>query len=368
MTQEQNPIQNDQTLIAWGNPPVGDQAQTPVVDQSVAIEQEQMAAPVLNPNQNVWESMTVEQPSSVPVQQVTATVTTQETVSQPTQTPSTEQPKGFFSKLFDGAKNLFGKTVSTTADIAGKTLQTGAQVVGGVTQTAVTTGATLAQWVGNAVQNNQDGNILQNVAGAVGDVAKTTINAGTQAVGGVVDAWKQTMSGVVEVGKNTISTVASDVPVGWNVLQKAADTIGTVADKAVNITGTVADKAVSVGTWAVQVAENIGTVAAEKVESAATSVGQKASEVGKNIVNQTKEVVQDIQMKDTGVKEWDIQQPVYTTTESSEQIVSAPSSIDVNSENSSNTETVPNWELTMSLDSLTSSSETSEDPTSMPSN
>jgi hypothetical protein len=30
--------------------------------------------------------------------------------------------------------------------------------------------------------------------GAVGDVAKTTVQAGTQAVGGVVDAGKQTMT------------------------------------------------------------------------------------------------------------------------------------------------------------------------------
>lgn len=42
----------------------------------------------------------------------------------PQSVPSAEQPKGFFSKLFDGAKNMFGKAATTTADIAGKTLQT----------------------------------------------------------------------------------------------------------------------------------------------------------------------------------------------------------------------------------------------------
>lgn len=55
-------------------------------------------------------------------------------------------------------------------------------MVGGVAQTAVSTGSTIAQGVGGAIQNNKDGNILQNVTGAVKDVASTTVNAGTQVV------------------------------------------------------------------------------------------------------------------------------------------------------------------------------------------
>jgi hypothetical protein len=35
--------------------------------------------------------------------------------------------------------------------------------VGGVAQATVNTGANLAQGVGSAVQNNQDGNFVQNV-------------------------------------------------------------------------------------------------------------------------------------------------------------------------------------------------------------
>jgi hypothetical protein len=63
------------------------------------------------------------------------------------------------------------------------------------------TGVGMVQGMGNAVQNNQDGNILQNMMGAVTDVAKTTVQAGTTAVGGVVTAGTQTVGGMVETGK-----------------------------------------------------------------------------------------------------------------------------------------------------------------------
>jgi len=74
-------------------------------------------------------------------------------------------------------------------------------VVGGATQTAMNTGVGMVQGMGSAVQNNQDGNILQNMMGAVTDVAKTTVQAGTTAVGGVVTAGTQTVGGMVETGK-----------------------------------------------------------------------------------------------------------------------------------------------------------------------
>jgi hypothetical protein len=40
----------------------------------------------------------------------------------------------------------------------------------------------LAQGVGNAIQDHQEGNFFQNAVGAVTDVAKTTVSAGSQAV------------------------------------------------------------------------------------------------------------------------------------------------------------------------------------------
>ncbi|MDR2191116.1 MAG: hypothetical protein LBP53_08385 [Candidatus Peribacteria bacterium] len=93
--------------------------------------------------------------------------------------------------------------------------------MGGVAQTAVQTGSALGQGMGNAIQNNQDGNFLQNAMGAITDVAKTTVSAGTQAVSGVVDAGKTTVSGVVDAGKDTMGAVASNIPgqLGGNMLQ-----------------------------------------------------------------------------------------------------------------------------------------------------
>jgi hypothetical protein len=117
-------------------------------------------------------------------------------------------------------------------------LQTGAQVVGGVAQTAVNTGSGLAQGVGNAVQNNQGGNFLQNTMGAMTDVVKTTVSAGTQAAEGMVDAGKATVGGVVSAGKDAAGAVVSQIPgqFGGNVLQGAVNTMGGLADTAVTMT------------------------------------------------------------------------------------------------------------------------------------
>lgn len=267
-----------------------------------------------------------------PVPAQTVAPTTPVAPIPPTQTPAPApvQPVGFFGKV----KNFFSK-FGAMADVAGKTLQTGANVLGGVAQTAINVGTSVGEGVGNAVQNNQGGNILQNITGGIQDVAKTTVNAGMQAGSGIVEAGKQAATGVVDAGKGTLGTVsnvAADIPVGGSVFQGIANTVENVADKAVNITENVADKAVNVGSGAVTSVQNFGENAFDKVsttvESATSSVSEKIadSKIGQiwtNVINQTTNVVQDLTKVPTGVQEGENQQPLYILNPNGD-IIQAP--------------------------------------------
>jgi outer membrane biosynthesis protein TonB len=187
-------------------PQVSVQQVPPVPVQSVPVQSVQQSVPVqpVAQLQPEAEAQPVQQP--VPVQPVQPTQPVQQPVPQqvpvqPAPQPAPAETQGFWQTLRGGLKNLGQKAVPMLMDTAGKTLQTSAQAVGGVAQTTVNSGANLVQGIGSAVQDNQEGNFIQNVGGSIKDTASTIIQSGGQEV-----------NGVVKVGKEAVANLSQQVP------------------------------------------------------------------------------------------------------------------------------------------------------------
>lgn len=129
-----------------------------------------------------------------------------------------EQKPSFFASLVDKVKSAFVKTT----DVAGQTIQSGVNVVGSVATTAVNTWVNMAQWVGNAVQNNQWWNVLENIVWATKDIASNTVNVAVNSGSELVETGKETVSGVVDAWKDAVQTVSEKV---GEVKDKVVDTV-----------------------------------------------------------------------------------------------------------------------------------------------